>query len=625
MSSAEDIAAQIAGKGDEIRNLKSSGASKEDVQPHVDELLALKQQFKSLTGEDYVAPGQEKKKKKKKGDGGGEPKAEGEMSEKQKKKLEKKLAKEKAKAEAKAERERREAEARAQKQQRELEQAAAQAHLLGDLERIQSREISGKTWTEIRNLGPSMVGSEVLVRCHVQTCRAVGPGAFLLLRAKGFSVQGVCFPSKEVPKALVSYLKGLSKETVADVRGRIVAPDEPVTSASQSAIEMHILECHAVSRASNLPLQIADASRPPPANDIDEGAAAGVVADGGDGAEDAKGEDDVPTVGRAVRLNYRWIDLRTRANQGIFRISSGVCQLFREFLDSQGFVEIHTPKIIGGSSEGGADVFRLKYFDQDACLAQSPQLYKQMCCSSGDFERVMEIGPVFRAENSNTARHLCEFTGLDLEMTIKEHYYEVLDVFSDLFIHIFDGLNERYAAEIEAVREQYPFEDLQYHRPTLRLSFQEGIALLREAGYEADENEDPSTENERALGRIVKEKFGTDFFFLDNYPLAARPFYTMPNPANPTQDSNSYDFFIRGQEILSGAQRIHDPDLLEERANAHGIPIESIKSYIDSFRHGALPHGGGGIGLERVVCLFLGLPTVRATSLFPRTPNRLMP
>jgi aspartyl-tRNA synthetase len=145
-----------------------------------------------------------------------------------------------------------------------------------------------------------------------------------------------------------------------------------------------------------------------------------------------------------TRLDYRWIDLRTPANNAIMRISSGVCTLFREFLLTKGFTEIQTPKILGGASEGGSSVFTLKYFGESACLAQSPQLYKQMAAACSDLERVFEIGPVFRAENSNTHRHLCEFHGLDLEMVINEHYYEVLELFSDLFIYIFDGLNTRF-------------------------------------------------------------------------------------------------------------------------------------------------------------------------------------
>jgi aspartyl-tRNA synthetase len=148
--------------------------------------------------------------------------------------------------------------------------------------------------------------------------------------------------------------------------------------------------------------------------------------------------------------------------------------------------------------------------------------------------------------------------------------------------------------------------------------------LLREAGIPQDDYEDLSTENEKKLGDIVREKYDTDFFFMDKYPLSVRPFYTMPDPENPKL-SNSYDFFIRGQEILSGAQRIHDPELLKERAKAWGIPLEDIESYINSFCYGAFPHGGGGIGLERVVMLFLGLPNIRKAAWFPRDPKRITP
>jgi len=290
----------------------------------------------------------------------------------------------------------------------------------------------------------------------------------------------------------------------------------------------------------------------------------------------------------------------------------------------KGFIEIHTPKIIGGSSEGGSDVFTLDYFGRPACLSMSPQLHKQITAACSGFERVFETGPVFRAENSNTRRHLCEFTGFDLEMAIKEHYSECLDVFSDLFIHIFDGINERCKPELERIREQHPFEDLKYSKPTLKITYAEGCALLREAGIPQDDYEDLSTENEKKLGELVREKYDTDFFFMDKYPLSVRPFYTMPDPENPKL-SNSYDFFIRGEEILSGAQRIHDVDLLIERAKHWEIPIDTIQGYIDAFRHGAQPHGGGGIGLERVVMLFMNLGNIRRVSFFPRDPKRLSP
>ena len=332
----------------------------------------------------------------------------------------------------------------------------------------------------------------------------------------------------------------------------------------------------------------------------------------------------LPVVNQDTALNYRWVDTRTPANQAIFRIQSGVCLLFREYFYKLDFIEIHTPKLIGGASEGGSNVFTLKYFNQPACLAQSPQFYKQMTAACGGFERVFEIGPVFRAEDSNTHRHLCEFTGLDFEMAIYEHYYEVLDVMGNLFTYIFDGITDRYSNELNIISQQYPIEPLKYLRPTLRITFEEGITMLNDAGIIASYDEDISTPQEKALGKIVKDKYNTDFYIMDKYPLSARPFYTMPDPINKKY-SNSYDLFIRGEEIVSGAQRIHDVDLLIERANALNIPIPTIQSYIDSFKHGVLPHAGGGIGLERVVMLYLGLKNIRKTSMFPRDPSRLAP
>ena len=235
-------------------------------------------------------------------------------------------------------------------------------------------------------------------------------------------------------------------------------------------------------------------------------------------------------------------------------------------------------------------------------------------CICSDFQRVYEIGPVFRAENSNTHRHMTEFVGLDLEMSFEEHYHEVLDVIDELFVFIFRGLKDRYSRELDAVNRQWPFEDLKFLDKTLKLTFDEGVKMLRDAGVVMGDFDDLTyvssafgfctknsyiffrrTENERKLGVLVKEKYKTDFFMLDKFPLAIRPFYTMPDPALPGY-SNSYDFFIRGEEILSGAQRIHDPELLTQKAKEHDIDPEKIKPYVEAFRYGAPPHGGGGIG-----------------------------
>lgn len=331
----------------------------------------------------------------------------------------------------------------------------------------------------------------------------------------------------------------------------------------------------------------------------------------------------VRMVGLNLRLDHRVIDLRTRANQAIFRIQSGVCTLFREILLEKGFIEIHSPKLIGAASEGGAGLFKVQYFEGEAFLAQSPQLYKQMAIM-GDLGKVFEIGPVFRAENSNTHRHLTEFTGLDLEMVFNEHYHEVVDVLGETYTYIFDGLYKGFHDEIEAVRSQFPFEDIRYERPVRRFVWTEIVDMLRQQGVQIGDFDDINTGQEKLLGQIIREKYGIDFYLVDKFPLSVRPFYTMMDAADPRY-SNSYDFFLRGEEICSGAQRINDRTLLIERAKHHNIDVKKIQSYIDAFKYGAWTHAGGGAGLERIVMLFLGLGNIRRSSLFPRDPGRLEP
>jgi len=278
---------------------------------------------------------------------------------------------------------------------------------------------------------------------------------------------------------------------------------------------------------------------------------------------------------------------------------------------------------VPGVSEGGAEVFMFRYLHgKIACLAQSPQLYKQMAVVS-DLFRVFEIGHVFRAEDSNTHRHMCEFVGLDFEMAFNEHYHEVLSVLANLFVYIFEMLKEHHSHEIAVVGQQYPVEPLLYTKDTLVLDFEESVQLLQAHG-EVVKGDDFTTANEKALGKIVHAKYATDLYIVDKWRQGARPFYTMPDPDRPGY-SNSYDVFLRGEEITSGAQRVHDPELLIERAKACNIPIADIQKYVDSFKYGAFPHAGGGVGLERVVMLYLGLDNIRKTSLFPRTPWRLEP
>jgi len=288
------------------------------------------------------------------------------------------------------------------------------------------------------------------------------------------------------------------------------------------------------------------------------------------------------------------------------------------------FVEIHSPKITPGVSEGGSEVFKFKYFGRWACLAQSPQLYKQMAVIS-DLFKVFEIGPVFRAENSQTNRHMCEFVGMDFEMEIKEHYHELLKVLGELFVYIFDHLNKHCQKELEAVNKQWPFEPLVYKKETPVISFKKAISMLRKGGMpDIKDLEDISTPAEKLLGKLVKKEYGVDFYIVDQYPRNARPFYTMIS-AEDENYTNSYDVFLRGEEITSGAQRIHHIPLLKRRAEECGIPLSNIDKYLESFQYGAYPHGGAGIGLERVVMLFMGLHDIRMSSLFPRDPKRLAP
>lgn len=475
-----------------------------------------------------------------------------------------------------------------------------------------SPDLQQRVYSAIRDLGTSTgvpAGEEIWVRGRLSTLRAGASNAFLVLRQQGqYTVQACFFKSKETPrqsKEMLASLATLTEESIVDVRGRMV--EATVTGCSQSNVELQLCELVVISRAAPaLPFEIADAGRSEEEIAASEGT-----------------ERPLPRIGQELRLNSRWIDLRVPANQAIMRTQSGICTLFREALLRRGFVEIHTPKLIAGESEGGSDVFTTDYFGRTACLAQSPQLYKQMAIAS-DLERVFEIGPVFRAEKSNTRRHLCEFTGLDLEMAFNQHYNEVIDVLHDVFTSIFDGLETRYADELSAIRAQYPSEAPRWTKEPCIVHWEDAMAMLEEAGEEAPGFDDLNTVQERTLGRLVAEKLGTDFFFLDRFPSAVRPFYTMPCP-DDNRYSNSYDVFLRGEEICSGAQRVHDPELLTKVVQSKGVPLEPLEAYIDSMRHGMPPHGGGGVGLERVVFLYLGLDNVRKASMFPRDPSRCSP
>uniref|UniRef100_A0A6G1S816 Aspartate--tRNA ligase, cytoplasmic n=1 Tax=Aceria tosichella TaxID=561515 RepID=A0A6G1S816_9ACAR len=448
---------------------------------------------------------------------------------------------------------------------------------------------------------------------------------FFVLRQERQTIQAILRVAEGTPvtKEEILNVAGIPKESIVDVYGYVKQSPKKIEGCTQKYMELELSKVVVVSRAdARNPTLIEDLSR------SEAEIAAELEKLKLKEEKGPKGAGDKPsiltiTVDQDTRLNNRWIDLRTAANSAIEDIKGGVAKLFRGFLDDQGFKEHFTPKLLGAASEGGANVFEVKYFNRKAYLAQSPQFHKQMLISARR-NRVYTIGPVFRAEDSNTHRHLTEFVGLDLEMAFDHDYHEVVDLIAQLFVHIFKGLEEKYADDIADVHRQYPAEPFKFLEQTPVLKYTEAVDMLRAAGAEIGDEDDLSTPNERLLGKLVKEKYNTDFFVLDKFPLAVRPFYTMPDPEN-NKYSNSYDMFMRGEEVLSGAQRVNEEKLLEERAKHHGIEIDTIEAYVRSFRHGCPPHAGGGIGLERVVMLYLGLDNIRKTSTFPRDPKRLAP
>ncbi|KAI4132562.1 MAG: hypothetical protein LQ338_000661 [Usnochroma carphineum] len=532
----------------------------------------------------------------------------------------KKAAKEKEKAEKAAKRQELE---RQQKQQAEANDTAK--HLYGPLPLTEDSpaNLPKQQFSELAELYDAKEDQEVTVDARIHNARVQSTRlAFLVLREEAHTIQAVIAEggSNKISRQMVKWCGGINSESIVRATGLVKQPKEPVTSTSISSFELHVEKLYMISEAAQmLPVQVKDCMRPPPLNeDLEEKV-----------ETDAQG---LPIVSLAARLNNRVLDGRTAANQAIFQLQSGISNLFIEYMNQNKFTWINSSRLAGAATEGGAGVFEIKYFDTKAYLTQSPQFFKQMAIAM-DMKRVCEIGPVFRAENSNTHRHLTEFTGLDFEMVIKNDYHEVLSFGERLMLYILRNLQERpeYKRLTKVVDQVFPGAGdfkLAPGDEAQRFTFAEAVKLLKENGVEASEDDDLSTPQEKALGRIVRDKYHTDFYTVDKYPSAVRPFYTMPDPSN-AKVSNSYDFFMRGQEIMSGAQRIHDYNQLCERMRKNDPPLdplsEGFRHYTDAFKYGCAPHGGGGLGLNRILQFYLGLPDIRFATLFPRDPGRLAP
>lgn len=535
---------------------------------------------------------------------------------------------------------------------------AEQQTVIEELPLIQSQNTTERTLVRIQDISEEHVGKVIEFRGFLAKNRS----HFLVIRDQIATIQVYTTAKANIPV-----------ESYVEIKGLVTKPEKPVTGCTKQLLEIQAEKVSVISKSVQpLPIQVEDCARITEADEDKEEQAEEDQFNGkteeqpqlvlktdaeGNPIDEQTGEKltpeqiekrkknflkklekekakaakkaaknaaKTPTVTQKLRLDNRVLDLRTMANQAIFRLQSKVCQFFREYLYSKDFQEIHTPKLIPTASEGGSNVFEVKYFDGKAYLAQSPQLYKQMAVVSG-MPRVFEIGPVFRAEKSFTHRHLTEFTGLDAEMAFDTNYHEAMLLFQDLLCTVFTRLQKECQPEIEAVAAQFGAHVKDLVIKPCVVNYKDAVKLLNENGHpEMGMYDDLNSEQEKCLGKLVREKYGTDFFILDKFPAAVRPFYTMPDPEDPLY-SNSYDMFLRGEEIVSGAQRIHNSELLLKRAAELKVDMTPIMAYVDSFKYGAPPHAGLGCGLDRITFLFLGLHNVRRGSLFPRDPTRVTP
>ena len=324
------------------------------------------------------------------------------------------------------------------------------------------------------------------------------------------------------------------------------------------------------------------------------------------------------TTSLEAKLNYRSISLRNIRERAKFRIQEGLTRAFRDFLYSQGFTEIHTPKIGAKGAEGGANIFKLEYFHRPAVLAQSPQFYKQMMV--GVFDRVFETAPVFRAEKHNTKRHLNEYTSLDFEMGYISGFEDVMDMETGYLQYAMELLKKEYGKELEILNVILPNAE---RIPAVQFS-EIKEKVCERYGHRMRNPFDLEPEEEQLISRYAKEEWGSDFVFVTHYPSKKRPFYAMDDPEDPRY-TLSFDLLFGGMEITTGGQRFHNFKMLMDKISDRGMETDGMQQYLSTFKHGMPPHGGIGIGLERLTMKLIGEDNVRETTLFPRDLSRLEP
>ena len=312
------------------------------------------------------------------------------------------------------------------------------------------------------------------------------------------------------------------------------------------------------------------------------------------------------------RLDYRWLDLRDPEKLKIFRVWTSLEDGFRKAYRELGFTQIYTPIFMEQGSEGGSEVFEVKYFDKKAYLAQSPQFYKQMAMASG-FDKVFVSNPVFRAEPSFTTRHLTEFTGWDFELSFVDSHHDVMDVEEKLIVSGLKQVEEDLNLGLEIPTTPFP-----------KIPFYDAKKILKDRGINSEKEGDMTPEEEREICKYVKETNNCDFVFITDYPSSERPFYSMRHSDNP-KISKTFDLLYKGIEITSGAQREHRVEVLEKQIKEKGIEVETVADYLNFFRYGCPPHGGAGIGPGRIVMQILNLSSIKEATFLPRDVKRLNP
>lgn len=313
------------------------------------------------------------------------------------------------------------------------------------------------------------------------------------------------------------------------------------------------------------------------------------------------------------RFDFRWLDIRKPQNTKIFKVWTALEKGMRKYYDEDNFIQIYTPSFMKTASETGADVFAVTYFEKKAYLAQSPQFYKQMAIASG-LERVFMVGPVFRAEPSFTTRHMTEFTGWDFEIGLVDSHHDVMDMEEKMIVSAFEQLKKDVPqVEIEVPKTPFP-----------RIPMAEAKKKLKEKGIESHEEYDLSPEEERGICEIVKEETGSDFVFITDYHISKRPFYHMRHEDNP-ELTKSADLLYKGLEITTLAQREHRLEILEKQAVEKKMNLEELSDYLNFFKYGCPPHGGGGIGPSRLIMKILDLDSVKEATFLPRDVKRLTP